>query len=366
MHDDIPDESDTEFQHEIHRKTLAYRHEIALVRIRNKHELRTLRVGHAHKAEIARTVGSELRETLSLYSDGILKFCAFLGPDSAAALASHITDRAALAAERIAGAYFAGPCRAETCHAKPSAHDERDCDDCDGCDGCAPETDGERRECEEFQQDLASGGWGDEGPEDSDDDKDGDGDENSQQANSGMNIFELRSGTLSHPVLGILTGVDDLIATLPDVNLHVEARSLPVSLDEDSLLRWLDPVAREDLETWRPLAEYAIRGGHLVSRDGVTTVDAELARFQDCLLRVSTRPSSAPRDVAVSPTGNDAPVPASENASPDANEDDLGNDQASAVEDLQALCAEPAPASTSDEVREGRLTGHDRSVMPRV
>ena len=178
-----------------------------------------------------------------------------------------------------------------------------------------------------------------------------------------LNVFELRSGTLHHPMLGDISGIDAILRTLPNMDVRVEARSLPRNPDEDGPLQWLDPVAQEDLETWRPLAEYAIRGGCLVGRGGVTTVDAELARLQDCLLRVSTRPSSAPSDITACDTEGESAARDTESesarADADTGADDTGADkdtldsgQTSAVEDLQALCAQSAQTfTTSDEVR---------------
>lgn len=337
MRDDIPGEDDTEFQRELYRTKLAHQHEIALLRIRNKHELRALRVHHAHKAEIVRAVGWELRDILSLYSGGLLQLCTFLGPDHSAEPIASITHRTACMVERVIETYVTGSSgKADAAHGNEERDDEGG-DEWGGDGGCMNCDD---PDCEGFSYDPRE-----------------DRDRWAPYPSDALNVFELRSGILHHPMLGDISGINALLRTLPNMAVCVEARSLPESL-EDGPLQWLDPVAKEDLETWRPLAEYTIRDGRLVGRGGITTADAELARFQDCLLRVSTRPSSAPSDVTPRDTEGESAARdteskgESDSADTDLDEDDLGTDQTSATEDLQALCAQPASSFTmSDEVR---------------
>jgi hypothetical protein len=153
MRDDIPGEGDTEFQRELYRTKLAHQHEIALLRTRNKHELRALRVRHAHEAEIVRAVGSELRDTLSLYSGGLLQLCTFLGPDHSAELIASITHRTACMVERAIETYVTGASGKADVAYEDEERDEGDegdeggdewggdgrCMNCDNpdCEGCS-------------------------------------------------------------------------------------------------------------------------------------------------------------------------------------------------------------------------------------
>ena len=361
MHDDIPGEGDTEFQHEVYRKAQAYRHEIALVRIKNKHELRSLRLGYAHKTEIARALGSELRDTLALYSDGLLKFCTFIGPDFTARLVGRITDRTSLAAERIADAYFAGPCCTQACRAGA-----------DSTDSCAPGTDspyadnayadnayadGTCADNDQYEGEYEDGGDNneDDGDDEDDDGDDEDGDDEAIDHTEGAhNIFELRSGILYNPVFGTISGIDSLLEALPDADIRLEAKSLPGGYSE-----WLDPVAKEAMDTWYPLAEYAIRSGLLVGRGGVVRAEDELARFKDCLVRVSTRPV-ATRPVATRPVAAHEETGSTADSGVTAREEVGGTADSGTEDRVDIAAASDEDKDDGDAIRQVRVSTPDR------